>query len=306
MTKEGGFTLVESAIAIAVSASMVLLVIGLAGTVGQQRFKDSMATAQAFIQTQYNEVRSGINGRLGEHTSDALNCSGKSGGNTAAASSDDCYIAGRLMTFHKDEITSSYVIIKKNDGNKDKWPNYKKSAIKNLTEGVTLYVISGTSSDAGLSPVTKNIGYGSEIKRAWYIDDESVSAMGSDGHDPNLALLRSPVDGALIAMTDVSLSDGGPGGTKTLSIPTGDQLKVNMLPTQRVALGIQSGSWGGAADGLICIAGGDNSTGISNNYNVGLNWSDLDGGDNQTKIKDACKNWETNKSTAKESDGGEA
>lgn len=291
MDREGGYTLVEAAIAIAVSASLIILTAGMVGMVGQQRFKDSMATAQSFIQTQYNEVRSGINSRLG-NVGDTLGCN-DSTDEAAAASSNDCYIAGRYIAFKGENISSNYVVLKKTNTDVNfKWPNSKKSAMKNLTEGVTLYVLTGNNNDAGLNPLVKNIGYGSKIERVWYINGESVSPIeASDSNDPNIALLRSPLDGALLSLADVQLSDSPYAGIRTMDL-AGGSVKSNMLPAERVALGVVNGSWGGAGDGLICIAGGDNSTGISNDFNVGLNWSDADGGDNQTKIKTSCKNWE--------------
>ena len=64
MKREGGYTVLETGLAIAMSATLVLLTFGLAAMVGRGRFRDSLVTTQSFIKQQYNEVRSGINSRL--------------------------------------------------------------------------------------------------------------------------------------------------------------------------------------------------------------------------------------------------
>ena len=66
MKREGGYTVLETGLAIAMSTTLVLLTFGLAAMVGRGRFRDSLVTTQSFIKQQYNEVRSGINSRLTE------------------------------------------------------------------------------------------------------------------------------------------------------------------------------------------------------------------------------------------------
>ena len=64
MRREGGYTILETGLAIAMSATLVLLTFGLAAMVGRGRFRDSLVTTQSFIKQQYNEIHSGINSRL--------------------------------------------------------------------------------------------------------------------------------------------------------------------------------------------------------------------------------------------------
>ena len=65
--------------------------------VSRRRFQDTLSTGQAFLQTQYNEVRSGINSRLGGAGS---NLFGGCGDQVAAGNSASLlYMVGRLLSF---------------------------------------------------------------------------------------------------------------------------------------------------------------------------------------------------------------
>ena len=104
MKREGGYTVLEAGLALGVSASLILLTIGLGSMVSRRRFEDSLTMAQSFIQAQYNEVRSGINARIGGTESDILGC-----GSNAAGNSEDCYSVGRLLTFGTDSGGNGYI-----------------------------------------------------------------------------------------------------------------------------------------------------------------------------------------------------
>ena len=110
----------------------------------------------------------------------------------------------------------------------------------------------------------------------------------------NIAIMRSPVDGSLVVVLAAVLDDVPNASVKGLKKINLDLTKTNMSQDDKVVLAV-SNSGLGYPGGVICVPGGDSSTGISNNFNVtGSNWN-WDG-----KLKnvgygdmaDACKNWE--------------
>lgn len=282
MSKEGGYTVLETGLALGVSAALVILTFGLGTMVGRRRFQDSLTTTQSFIQTQYNEVRSGINSRYGGASGSILDCGADSAGNSA-----NCYTVGRLLTFGTDgsgngEVRSSFIVARVADS---AWPDTEKTSIENLRD-VSLYAVTGDSADAGLRPAVENMG-GNQIIHAWSVTNGSTTS--HDVAATNVALLRSPLDGSLIVASNVQLgSDDGSGvQSVTLQDNPGSGSDTNMLPSDKIAIGITNGGVG-QQGGLICIAGGDNSASVSNNNNVNLN--DLVG--DSSLVNESCGNWE--------------
>lgn len=281
MKREGGYTIVETGLAIAVSASLVLLTVGLGTMVGRRRFQDSLTTVQSFIQTQYNEVRSGINSRLADTTSNLLGC-----GTSGAGNNPRCYMMGRLLTVIPGTdggIKSSYIVAKPSDPNH--WPNTTYSGLQNLQTGVTLYAVTNDTNDAGLNSSTKLFGYGSDVASAWTIINGTVSSI--DPASANIALLRSPTDGSMIIATNVGLQTDTSSGTQRITLRDSGASQINMDAADKLVLGIRNGTVG-QQGGLICIAGGDSSAGVSNNNNVNLN----DFATNSHSLIEACGNWE--------------
>ena len=261
--------MVETGLAIGVSAVLIILTIGLGSMVSRRRFQDSLTSAQAFIQTQYNEVRSGINARLGGAASSILGC-----GSNAAGNSENCYTVGRLLTFSNDSagngvIKSSYVVAVKptlsGPDADNAWPNSEKSGLQNLKDA-KLYAIVGDSSDGGLAPTTKELG-GDVIKYVWNVSGNTAST--GSLNNINIAMLRSPLDGSLIVASNVQMADESGYKRLTLVDNSSTGSSTNMGTDRMVALGIANGGIG-QSGGLICIAGGDNSAGVSNNNNVNL------------------------------------
>lgn len=305
MKREGGYTVLETGLAIAMSTTLVLLTFGLAAMVGRGRFRDSLVTTQSFIKQQYNEVRSGINSRLTEgdvstnNMEPVLGCK-----NTAIpGNNNDCYIIGRLLTFDNDgevgRVQSSYIIAVV--GANSKWPDSTKPGLYNLNNGVTLYALTDTSgNDAGLNPTIKQIG-SNKLEKVWLIGNTNMSLYDSysNKQNPNqtnnIAIMRSPVDGSLVVVLAAVLHDAPNTPVKGLKqIDLNSTMTTNMSQDDKVVLAV-SNSGLGYPGGVICVPGGDSSTGISNNFNVtGSNWN-WDG-----KLKnvgygdmaDACKNWE--------------
>ncbi len=304
MKREGGYTVLETGLAIAMSTTLVLLTFGLAAMVGRGRFRDSLVTTQSFIKQQYNEVRSGINSRLtgGSGTSVDNQAIGNACSNKLIPGNNNgCYIIGRLLTFDNDgevgRVQSSFIIAVV--GPNSKWPDSTKPGLYNLNNGVTLYALTDTSgNDAGLNPTIKQMG-GNMLMKAWLVKSDSSSlkllydsAHPGNASGNNMAILRSPVDGSLVVVSKVGLSDvlnSNIAGLKELSF---QGAVTDMSQDDKLALAVRNSGLG-YPGGVICIPGGDNPAGTSNNFNVaGGNWN-WDGGLNKVGPKDvvdACKN----------------
>lgn len=307
MKREGGYTVLETGLAIAMSTTLVLLTFGLAAMVGRGRFRDSLVTTQSFIKQQYNEVRSGINSRLtggSGTTADTQTIGGACKNNLIPGNNNGCYVIGRLLTFDNDgevgRVQSSFIIAVVGTG--FKWPDSTKTGLDNLKDSnvVTLYALTDTSgNDAGLNPTVKQIG-SNKLEKVWLIGDTNMNLYDSNSNKQNpnqtnnIAIMRSPVDGSLVVVLAAVLDDVPNASVKGLKKINLDLTKTNMSQDDKVVLAV-SNSGLGYPGGVICVPGGDSSTGISNNFNVtGSNWN-WDG-----KLKnvgygdmaDACKNWE--------------
>ena len=307
MKREGGYTVLETGLAIAMSATLVLLTFGLAAMVGRGRFRDSLVTTQSFIKQQYNEVRSGINSRLteGDVSTNKMGPVSECKNTAIPGNNNGCYIIGRLLTFDNDgevgRVQSSFIIAVVGTG--FKWPDSTKTGFDNLKDSnvVTLYALTDTSgNDAGLNPTIKQIG-SNKLEKVWLIGNTNMSLYDSDPSNPNpnqtnnIAIMRSPVDGSLVVVLAAVLHNTPNTPVKGLKqIDLNSTMTTNMSQDDKVVLAV-SNSGLGYPGGVICVPGGDSSTGISNNFNVmGNNWN----WDNKLKnvgygdMAEACKNWE--------------
>ena len=309
MKREGGYTVLETGLAIAMSTTLVLLTFGLAAMVGRGRFRDSLVTTQSFIKQQYNEVRSGINSRLtggSGTTADTQIIGGACGNNLIPGNNNGCYVIGRLLIFDNDgnngRVQVSFIVAVVSASSK--WPDTTKPGLYNLKNGVTLYALTDTSgNDAGLNPTIKQVG-DSMLMKAWLVKSGSPPSLELlyDGSHPgnytsgnsgnNMAILRSPVDGSLVVASKVDLIDASSSGIAGLKKLDLQNAMTNMSQDDKLALAVRNQGLG-YPGGVICIPGGDNPAGTSNNFNVaGGNWN-WDGGLNKVGPKDvveACKN----------------
>lgn len=309
MKREGGYTVLETGLAIAMSATLVLLTFGLAAMVGRGRFRDSLVTTQSFIKQQYNEVRSGINSRLtGGSGTNADNQTIGNGNNACSnklipGNSNGCYVIGRLLTFDNDgevgRVRSSYIIAVVPKNSKPAWPDGAKTGLENLQRNdVKLYALTGDNNDAGLNPTIKQMG-GNSLEKVWLLHQNGgletlYSAHPSfDSNLNNMAILRSPVDGSLVVVSKVGLSAVTGSNIAGLMKLDFQSAVTNMSQDDKLALAVRNQGLG-YPGGVICIPGGDNPAGTSNNFNVaGGNWNRDGGLSNMVFKKDvveACGN----------------
>lgn len=292
MKREGGYTVLETGLAIAMSTTLVLLTFGLAAMVGRGRFRDSLVTTQSFIKQQYNEVRSGINSRLtggSGTTADTQIIGGACGNNLIPGNNNGCYVIGRLLTFDNDgevgRVQSSFIIAVV--GPNSKWPDSTKTGLDNLKVkdgSVTLYALTDTSgNDAGLNPTIKQVG-GNSLEKVWLLQNGGWETLYDAAHPPNpgpgqnnMAILRSPVDGSLVVASKIGLSAVTGSNIAGLMKLGFQGVVTNMSQDDKLALAVRNQGLG-YPGGVICIPGGDNPAGTSNNFNVaGGNW-DWDNG----------------------------
>lgn len=305
MKREGGYTVLETGLAIAMSATLVLLTFGLAAMVGRGRFRDSLVTTQSFIKQQYNEVRSGINSRLTEGDVSTNKMEPVSGCKNAAipGNNNGCYIIGRLLTFDNDgevgRVKSSFIIAVVGKGSK--WPDSTKTGLDNLKDSnvVTLYALTDTSgNDAGLNPTIKQVGDNS-LDKVWLLQNGGLEtlysahpSLGSNLKN-NMAILRSPVDGSLVVASKVGLKDVsaslGISGLMELDLKNA---VTDMSQDDKLALAVRNSGLG-YPGGVICVPGGDNPAGASNNFNVAggnWNWDSGLGNVGSKDVAEACSN----------------
>ena len=301
MKREGGYTVLETGLAIARSTTLVLLTFGLAAMVGRGRFRDSLVTTQSFIKQQYNEVRSGINSRLtggSGPNADKQTIGGACKNNLIPGNNNGCYVIGRLLIFDNDgdngRVQVSFIVAVVTAS---KWPDSTKPGLYNLENGVTLYALTNTSgNDAGLNPTIKQMG-GNSLEKVWLLHqngglEKLYSTHPSIVGQNNIAILRSPVDGSLVVASKVELSDAsslGIAGLKKLDLKNAVK---NMSQDDKLALAVRNSGLG-YPGGVVCVPGGDNPAGTSNNFNVaGGSWN-WGGGLSNVGPKDvaeACSN----------------
>lgn len=305
MKREGGYTVLETGLAIAMSTTLVLLTFGLAAMVGRGRFRDSLVTTQSFIKQQYNEVRSSINSRLteGDASTNKMGPVSECKNTAIPGNNGGCYIIGRLLTFDNDgevgRVQSSYIIATVPKNSKPAWPDNTQTGLKNLQDNnVKLYALTGDNNDAGLNPTIKQMG-GNSLEKVWLLQNGGWETLYDAAHPPNsgpgqnnMAILRSPVDGSLVVVSAAVLSDVPNTPVKGLRQINLSLAKTNMSQDDKLALAVRNSGLG-YPGGVICIPGGDNPAGTSNNFNVaGGNWN-WDGGLNKVgpkEVVDACKN----------------
>ncbi len=304
MKREGGYTVLETGLAIAMSTTLVLLTFGLAAMVGRGRFRDSLVTTQSFIKQQYNEVRSGINSRLteGDVSTNKMGPVSECKNTAIPGNNNGCYIIGRLLTFDNEgevgRVKSSFIIATVPKNSKPAWPDNTKPGLENLQDNnVKLYALTSDNNDAGLNPTVKQIG-SNKLEKVWLIGNTNMSLYDSNSNKQNpnqtnnIAIMRSPVDGSLVVVSAAVLSDVSntpANGLKQINLSLA---KTKMSQDDKVVLAVRNSGLG-YPGGVICIPGGDNPAGTSNNFNVaGGNWN-WDGGLSYLGFKDvveACKN----------------
>ena len=242
---EEGFTIIEVSLFLAVSALiLVSLVFGMRFMISRMHFSDAMNSTTSWIQTQFEEVRSGMNANQGTTLDlSSLGCNAATGGTTsnAVSGTSNCLMIGKLLVMNpsgtstvgsvaaSQTITAYYVVATAAPANLAGDDN---TAIQNLT----LQVV-GSASQSFLIP------WGDGVAQA-FVDNSAATPTSFN----QVAILRSPVSNGILAYY---LKRTGTTGSLT-GLGTPSQSGVILLGNQ------DSGYNGGA----ICLSGGTTAADI--------------------------------------------
>ncbi len=214
MKRESGYTLIEVGLALAISGSMLFMVASLHNMSVRQRFNDSINGTKTFIERQYNDVRFGINARMGGNKlpEGLEGCSFHGTADTTGNS--DCYVVGRLLEFKHDKILVSYIVATPDKSKPEgrAWDNpdgIKLSAAYIIYAAANqgwLKVLPAGSADADAGSRSTQRLYGSEnvLEGAWNV------VRGSEPTQINkdnvaIAILHNPIGGAVMAYNNIKL-----------------------------------------------------------------------------------------------------
>jgi len=256
--KERGFTIIEVAMFLAISGSLVLLTLGLWNMVARQRFQDTMTTLRGTIQSEYEEVRTSINERLGDDN--ITNCENDGSASVMVGRSTTgntkCLVIGKLIQFAPGgvDVNISYVVAK--DGASSTYSDMgDEEALRAISGAGNLLVIGNSSSsynaktgNSVVAPKSVRMEWGGEFATNW-----TIPASGNPRQSNSLAILHSPVSSAVLVFSFATNSN----------VPTASGVLNlnNASVNQPLAIMVRNSQVGfrGAA---ICIDGGSSSVAV--------------------------------------------
>jgi type II secretory pathway pseudopilin PulG len=225
--RQKGFTIIEVSLFLAVSALLLAtLVFGMQRMIGQMRFNDSVNSLTSYIQSQYEEVRAGVNFR-GDETVCGL---------TSKPGNSPCLVLGKVLHFYnnisEDGRVDSYFVT----GDDKTVVGSDKDAIYGVNPKIQL--ISGKT--------TTEVQWGAMlIKVIAYSPSGATDTTNYNG----LAILRSPISSRVMVIpftapniNSVNLKD------------------VVNSAVKSVALIVESKEASGLRDAAICIGAGSSSS----------------------------------------------
>ena len=250
MKREGGYTLVEIGLVMAVSAGLLLIAGSLYTMSGNQRFTDSLQTTRTFIQQQYNDVRSNISQRVGGVVSSLCSVDPRDSGDKSAGNNKSCLLMGKIIQFEGDRMKSSYIIGKPIVPD---WPNANKTALENIQD-MALFAITSPSAGRGVRPMEKLYPNGGEAITTLACSDKECRGRRDQtpGDNANLVILRSPLDGSILTFAYVALVRDG--ASERIS-GIGSNSYIGLV------LALRSGGLG-VSTGSLCIPVASTSSGI--------------------------------------------
>ncbi|HEX4662008.1 MAG TPA: prepilin-type N-terminal cleavage/methylation domain-containing protein [Candidatus Saccharimonadales bacterium] len=110
--KQGGFTVIEVTIFVAISGLLLsVALLGTGGTIRSVRFSDSVRSLQSYFQTQYDQIINGVNPRTGQEVcqNSLVNTSSPAG---QAPGTSNCLLLGKYLHLApgSDTVQSYYVV----------------------------------------------------------------------------------------------------------------------------------------------------------------------------------------------------
>jgi type II secretory pathway pseudopilin PulG len=177
-----GFTIIETMLFLAITGFLVIaILVGSGVSIGQQRYRDSVNSLKAYIQQQYNEAGSIVNGRGSAWTCNAAAAiaetppaSGQSRGTS------ECVILGRYITVDEagTKLTASNVV------------GYK-SGTTATTSDITELKTNYTLSVSPINQETKEVSWGAQV-----VKQKTTTPMPF-----SMLIIRSPLSGSVLGFT---------------------------------------------------------------------------------------------------------
>jgi len=269
MKRQGGYTAVEVTLYLAISASLLLLLAGLQVMVSRQRFQDTMTTLRTTIQSEFEEVRSGINSRLGGNAVQGCDS------NATAPGAGSCLMIGKLIRFNASSSGPEYITINYIVATKVPTLENRQTDEKDLraSELKVIGAPGATTTDTAIKQQTVKMQWGGQFAKGGTIPDSDTDLTKSI---QGLAILRSPYSGAVLvfAMTDNTISGAG-------VLNMDDTHAIYNVPMALLIKNNQSGFPGAA----VCIDRGQTSAVVR--LSIPINNSVLDG-PTATNLRSTC------------------
>ena len=244
MKEQRGFTIVEVSLFLAISSLVaVLLLAGLSNMVRQQQWRDSINTMRTLMQSEYQNVRAGLNNR----TNLPSGCTSEA----SSAGTSNCFAIGRVIQFtnNSSDYTVSDVFATK-VVNSDSASN--DIAALNAS-GLKIHNKSATS-----------VPWSNTFVSGRLLDDSTSEIFNT------VAILRSPVSSAILVF-----GLNGVGNITAGTLPSSvDSFRFNspMALLIRNGDGYSSNNSGGA----VCIGGGSSSSTVQIAAPIDLNINNND------------------------------
>jgi type II secretory pathway pseudopilin PulG len=106
-----GFTIIETMLVLAITGALVVaFVVGVGTSINIQRYRDSVITFQALLQSQYSEIDNVRNDRDSSWTCGSSAIPSQGGSGTIAPGQSDCVLLGRYVAITGNDISLATVV----------------------------------------------------------------------------------------------------------------------------------------------------------------------------------------------------
>lgn len=169
-----GFTIIEVMLFLAITGALAVgILVGSGAAIGQQRYRDSVNSLKGFLQDQYSEITSVVNG-----DQDKPVCT--QNGDTVtlditkqqARGTSDCLLMGRFILIEPTKLTAYNVI----------GQPHEDTAGSDDTAALKTYALTFTD------PETEDVSWGAKI----------VKPKTLEGMTTSVLIVRSPLSGAIL------------------------------------------------------------------------------------------------------------
>lgn len=216
------------------------LIAGLTSMVRRQQWHTSMTDMQTIIQSQFQDVVSGINDRSA--ASAPVECR-PTGTSTVSAGASDCYVLGRLINFGSATY-SVYDVYATKEINNDASTTAGASA---YNSGDVLAIVNSNPKTSSTATVSNSKYPGGNTFSVLSLASASVASGKT-----SVAILKSPLNGSVMTFALPGM------GTTGAVLPISSAVSSGASPNQWIAVGIKDSGYlfSGNSGGAICIGSG--------------------------------------------------